>query len=130
MAKRMKKNSSVHKVSQRAIEMREEREQQERELAEQNRKKAKKKQDIKDAALTSLGGFLTLMSLLIGVYGLISIPAIVLCWMGLQKNKDYGWRGMLIPVICIVLNVAWILFQIAIIIFPDFRLFIYNLFYA
>ena len=133
MAKKMKKNSSVHKVSQRAIEEREEKERIAQEEAEKKEKQKKIKeqnqQNMKDAIISSVGGLLTLVSLLVGLYGLISIPAIVCCVIGYKKNADYGWRGKLIPVICIVLNVLWIFFQVIIIVSPEIRLWVYNLLY-
>lgn len=129
MPRGMKKNSSARKVSQRAIEERKQKEEQEAELARQQRIKAENKQNMKDAMITSAGGFLTILSLMVGLYGLISIPAIYLCYKGYKKNADYGWQGELVPVICIVLNVLWIFFQVIIIVSPDVRLWVYNLFY-
>ena len=58
MPRGMKKNSSARKVSQRAIEERKQKEEQEAELARQQRIKEENKQTMKDAMITSAGGFL------------------------------------------------------------------------
>ena len=60
MPRGMKKNSSARKVSQRAIEERKQKEEQEAELARQQRIKEENKQTMKDAMITSAGGFLTI----------------------------------------------------------------------
>lgn len=124
----MKKNSSVHKVSERALQERKEREEL---LAEQKRlnsiRSARKKQ-FTDAALNSLGGILTLFSLLFGFYGILSVIALVLLVYSLKKNMDYGWRGVIIPAVCIVINVLWLGAQIGLMVSTDFRVWFYQLF--
>lgn len=134
MAKSLKKNNKARKVSERAIAQKKELEEQA--IAEEKARQAKEQRDktqkelMKDAAISSVGGLLTLLSVLIGVYGLISIPAIFLCVKGYQANKDQGWRGKLIPVICIVINVVWIVCQILLLFWMDFRQAFYDFFTA
>lgn len=129
MAKsKMKKNSSVHKVSERALQERREKEELE---AEEARKKAflkARRRYFTDAALNSLGGILTLFSLLFGFYGIFSAAALVLLVPALKKNWSYGWRGILIPAVCIAINAVWLPAQIGLIVSPEFRVWFYQLF--
>ncbi len=122
----MKSNKSVRKVSQRALDHQKEVE--EKLAAEEAAKEKKKKQwtPVLDALYSSGGGLLTMVSLLFGLYGILSIPATWLCYKGLKKNKDYGWRGVILPGICIVLNVLWLAFQIAMLFSADLRVWFYN----
>lgn len=124
----MKKNSSVHKISERALQERREREEQEAEQARQKSLAKARRRYFTDAALNSLGGMLTLFSLLIGFYGILSVIALFLLVPALKKNWDYGWRGILIPAVCIVINVIWIPAQIGLMVSPEFRVWFYNLF--
>ncbi|MEE8807290.1 MAG: hypothetical protein SOI44_02595 [Lactimicrobium sp.] len=127
MASGMKKNNKVHKVSERALEQQREKAEEEKKRQAAMARRNETKETFKAAMFSSIGGLLTLVSLLLGVYGLISIPAIILCWIGMQKNKDYGWRGIILPLICIILNVIWIVFQIVMIFSPTIRVGFYNL---
>ena len=127
MANVMKKNNKVHKVSERALEQQREKAEEEKKRQAVLARRNETKETFKSAMMSSIGGLLTLVSLLLGMYGLLSIPAIILCWIGLKKNKDYGWRGIIIPLICIILNIAWIIFQIVMIFSPTVRVGFYNM---
>ncbi len=122
----MKKNSNARKVSQRALDHQKELEEQEAQKAAAAAKKNQQVTAMKDAMYSSGGGLLTIVSLLFGLYGIISLPAIWLCWKGIQKTKDYGWRGVILPGICIVLNVAWIVLQIVMLFSPTIRVAFYE----
>ena len=52
----------------------------------------------------------------------VHIIALFLLAYGLKQNWDYGWRGRLIPVICIALNVVWIFCQVGLMVSTDFRI--------
>ncbi len=122
MAKTKMKSAKVHKVSERAQEERKAREEKKTLEEKQRAIRDASRREMLGAVANALGGLLTMFSLLVGLYGILSVIALFLLAYGLKQNWDYGWRGRVIPLLCIALNVVWIFCQVGLMVSTDFRI--------
>lgn len=113
MAKKKLRKSGARKPSQRAAEMQKEKEEEEKRQAAIAARRKASKGEMKTAMIASSGGLLTVISLVGGLLGILAVAALIMEIYAYRQYRDYGWRGKLLPIVLIIINVIWIGIQIA-----------------